>query len=58
MNSSSTCRRKSIVCRPVDLFAKLVEFTTYVKASEMSAEGSVNRATLIGKLTIQVINSV
>lgn len=52
MNSSSTCMRTSIVCRPVDLFIKLVEFTNYVKASEMSAEGSVNRATLTQKLTI------
>lgn len=50
--------RKSIVCHPVDLFAKLVELTNYVKASEMSAKGSVNRATLTRKFTIHAINTV
>lgn len=46
----------SIAYHRIYLFAKLEELTSYVKASGLSAERSVNRETLTLALTIQVLN--
>lgn len=48
--------KESIASHLIYLFAKLEELTSYVKASGLSAERSVNRETLTLALTIQVLN--
>lgn len=47
--------RKREYCLPPYLFAKVVELATYVKASGLPAEQSINRAALTLKLTVQVM---
>lgn len=47
--------KESTVYHLIYLFAKVVELATYVKASGLPAEQSINRATLTLKLTVQVM---